>query len=60
MIKDDGKGFDTKGVGNKKGLESRGFGVSIMKERVLLLSGDIKIISGKGKGTQITVIVPIV
>lgn len=59
-VKDDGKGFDAKNIDQNKEGQNKGFGVSIMKERALLLSGDLKIVSGKGKGTLITVTVPIV
>ena len=56
-IRDDGKGFDVKKVENNG---NRGFGVSIMKERAVLLSGDLKITSVKNKGTNIVLTVPIV
>lgn len=59
-IRDDGKGFDVKSIDCKKDNQNKGFGVSIMRERALLLSGDLKISSGKNKGTLITVTVPIV
>lgn len=59
-IRDDGKGFDVKSIDGKKDNQNKGFGVSIMRERALLLSGDLKISSGKNKGTLITVTVPIV
>lgn len=59
-IRDDGKGFEVKNAEQRKESQNKGFGVSIMKERALLLSGDLKITSGKNKGTQIMVTVPIV
>jgi len=59
-IRDDGKGFDIKNIENNKENQNKGFGVSIMKERAMLLSGDLKITSGKNKGTLIVVTVPIV
>lgn len=59
-IKDDGKGFDIKNTDISKDNQSKGFGVSIMKERAMLLSGEFKITSSKNKGTHIMVTVPIV
>jgi len=56
-IVDDGIGFE---VAEKKVDNSNsGFGLSIMKERIYLLSGKIKIKSTPGKGTGIFVKVPI-
>jgi signal transduction histidine kinase len=52
-IKDDGKGFDTAAVQNKKS-----FGILGMKERVLSQSGKFEILSKIGKGTKIIVTVP--
>lgn len=54
LIKDDGIGFD---MSNKK---CKNFGLSIMYERVKMLSGKIDIDSKIGKGTMIKVCVPIV
>ena len=50
MIKDNGIGFD----GN---LENNHFGIQFMKERVLMLSGDIDI-SSDSDGTCIHIIIP--
>lgn len=57
-IKDNGKGFEIP-KSNKLNYESKsGFGLSMMRERVYLLSGIIKIESCKEKGTTIYVKVP--
>lgn len=56
-IKDDGIGFEIDDVVYTEG-EYHGFGLSIMRERVCLLSGTIEIKSEKNKGTQIYITVP--
>lgn len=56
-IVDDGIGFEM--VDKKINNSNTGFGLSIMKERIYLLSGEIKITSSPGKGTGIFVRVPI-
>lgn len=56
-IVDDGIGFEM--VDKKIDNSNTGFGLSIMKERIYLLSGEINIISSPGKGTGIFVKVPI-
>lgn len=53
-IKDDGKGFIQNEVDNE-----RHFGILLMKERVDLLNGNIKITTEEGKGTQIHVEIPL-
>lgn len=58
-IEDDGQGFDVNRIDEKERTDNSGFGLSIMRERVYLLSGEIKIESEINKGTKITVIVPI-
>lgn len=57
-IRDDGIGFSIEeiGQGQKKGY---GLGISIMKERVYLLSGTLELKSEKGKGTQIRIHIPL-
>ncbi|MFA9463449.1 MAG: sensor histidine kinase [Velocimicrobium sp.] len=55
-VKDNGNGFDI----NEKDNKIKNFGLSIMKERVKLLSGEIKINSKRGMGTIIQVKVPVV
>ena len=56
VIEDDGIGFNTKKKVTK--IKNSGFGLSIMKERVHLLSGEIQIKSEEGKGTTISIRVP--
>jgi len=57
-IQDDGKGFDIKAV--ETGYDKRGsLGMINMRERAELAEGTVKLESEKGKGTRITVIVPI-
>lgn len=56
VIEDDGIGFNTKKKVAK--IKNSGFGLSIMKERVHLLSGEIQIKSEEGKGTTISIRVP--
>ncbi len=53
-ITDDGKGFYTERIENKKTL-----GILGMRERATLMGGEYKIISTPGKGTQIQVTVPV-
>lgn len=59
IIKDDGIGFDNKKEEILINIENSKFGLSIMKERVHLLSGTIKIVSSVDRGTQINVRVPL-
>lgn len=58
-IEDDGKGFDTNQMSIENRDDNSGFGLSMMKERVYLLSGNIEIESKIGSGTRIIVNVPI-
>lgn len=51
-IHDDGKGFDP-------AANSGGMGLTSMRERARMLGGHLTITSEKGKGTHITLIVPI-
>ena len=57
-INDNGVGFDTNQLENINREDKSGCGLSMMKERVYLLSGTIKINSEIGKGTSILVKVP--
>ena len=59
IIKDNGIGFDVDSQENEIREDYSGFGLSIMKERICLLSGKIDIISKLGEGTEIIVKVPI-
>ena len=58
-ISDDGKGFDIEGLDISSRSDNSGFGLSMMKERVYLLSGEIDISSEINVGTKIQVKVPI-
>lgn len=58
-IEDDGKGFDMSQINTEDRKDNSGFGLSMMRERVYLLSGNIEIDSKLGDGTIITVNVPI-
>ena len=53
-ISDNGKGFDVTGIGHKKTL-----GLLGMRERTLMIGGKYEIASMPGKGTTITVRVPL-
>ena len=55
-IQDNGIGFDIEETKIKN--QYFGFGISMMKERVYLLKGQIDICSEKGKGTEIKVVLP--
>lgn len=58
-IEDDGKGFNTNQINTDDRKDNSGFGLSMMKERVYLLSGNIEIESKVNGGTKIFVDVPI-
>lgn len=58
-IEDDGKGFDTTQISMDDRSDNSGFGLSMMRERVYLLSGNIEIESKINSGTKIFVNVPI-
>lgn len=57
-IEDDGVGFNLKEYSEKVNNCNSNFGLSIMKERVYLLSGQIQILSKIKNGTKITVKIP--
>jgi len=59
-IEDDGKGFDAKDVLEpERKKDQGGFGLLGMEERISLLDGTLTIQSEPGKGTKISVYVPI-
>lgn len=58
-IEDDGEGFDLGSVPETTRDDNSGFGLSMMKERVYLLSGKINFKSSPGEGCKINVVVPI-
>ncbi len=58
-IEDDGDGFDVSSIPETTRSDNSGFGLSMMKERIFLLSGNIDIYSKPGEGCKIKVSVPI-
>lgn len=58
-VEDDGCGFDQNNIIYASNKSLSGFGLSMMKERVHLLSGKIDITSGINKGTKVSVQVPV-
>ena len=60
VIEDDGSGFEMDKLDEKSRKDNSGFGLSMMKERVYLLSGNINITSKINCGTKILVEVPII
>lgn len=58
-ITDDGKGFDAESKTECVAPDYSGYGLSIMKERVYLLAGTMKIQSIINKGTNVIITVPI-
>lgn len=58
-VSDNGKGFDTDSKKTCVAPDYSGYGLSIMKERVYLLSGTMNIQSTINKGTVVTITVPI-
>jgi two-component system sensor histidine kinase DegS len=57
-IKDDGSGFDIEAE-SAAATERGSFGLSNISERVQFARGELKIASGIGKGTEITIKVPL-
>ena len=57
-LQDDGKGFDLKRA-RSRSLGKRGLGLTAMHERALMSAGSLNIRSRKGKGTEITLSIPI-
>lgn len=58
-VNDDGVGFTIEHEKDKICEQSSSFGLSIMQERISLLSGSINIKSEKGKGTIVNISVPL-
>jgi two-component system sensor histidine kinase DegS len=58
-IKDNGIGFNSDNSNSNSSEQSSSFGLSIMKERISLLSGTLEIKSEKKKGTNVTISVPL-
>jgi PAS domain S-box-containing protein len=57
-VEDDGKGFDVKQVAMTEASE-RGLGLAIMDERSRMLGGSLDLWSEEGKGTRITLNIPV-
>ncbi|MFQ5455145.1 MAG: GAF domain-containing protein [Nitrospirota bacterium] len=55
-IKDNGIGFDINKAKSKRG---RHLGLEIMKERINKLGGEFKITADRGRGTRLTIIIPL-
>ncbi len=59
LIKDNGSGFNIDKTQSEGGGHSSSFGLSIIKERISLLSGTVDIESEKDHGTKVTVSAPL-
>jgi signal transduction histidine kinase len=55
-IDDDGRGFDVERATARQGQAT--LGLQIMRERVLALSGELRMTSVPGRGTRVEVSVP--
>jgi PAS domain S-box-containing protein len=53
-VKDDGEGFDPASIRNKKT-----FGLLGMRERAIMLHGDLSITSAPGRGAQVSLSIPV-
>lgn len=58
-IVDDGIGFNMNKLASNSIIQCSKFGLTFMKERIALLSGNIEILSEEEKGTNITINVPL-
>ena len=54
-VEDDGKGFTTQEASEKVNH----YGLSVVKERASLLGGEVSIVSEQGKGTRISITIPV-
>lgn len=57
-VRDDGVGFDL-GVAKGREKHSSGLGLSILRERIDALGGTHSVVTGRGRGTELTVTVPL-
>lgn len=57
-IEDDGQGFEAASVMKESRKDHSGFGLSMMRERVYLMSGTISVKSEPGQGSTIVVTIP--
>lgn len=53
-VRDDGRGFDTRLIGKRES-----FGLLGIRERVVMLGGTVDFISEPGKGTMISIVIPL-
>jgi two-component system sensor histidine kinase DegS len=60
VIVDNGIGFNPNDIKEKNSSLVGGFGLYSMKERVSLLKGEFEVISEKGQGTKIKVLIPLI
>ena len=58
IIEDDGRGFDLRSARAKEDPE-KGLGLAIMDERARMLGGSLEIKSAAGKGTRVTLFIPL-
>lgn len=58
IVEDDGRGFDLPGT-LKKNITEKGLGLATMEERARMLGSSLQIRSEYGKGTRISIAVPI-
>jgi signal transduction histidine kinase len=59
ILEDDGIGFDTSRLDRMKQVESPGFGLFSIRERLKQMGGKLQINSEKGRGTKITLLAPL-
>lgn len=57
VVEDNGSGFNVAEVMNAP--QQRGLGLSMLRERIAMLGGDLKIESAVGRGTKVTLQLPI-
>lgn len=57
VVQDDGQGFDVDAAQARRG--DRGLGLIGMRERVDALGGGLSIVSGRGQGTTLSVVIPL-
>src|SRR5690606_22357119 len=57
-VSDDGRGFDTAGLGQRS-LQDRGFGLFSIRERLKLLGGKLQVVSAPDEGTRVIARVPV-
>ncbi len=58
VVEDDGRGFDAAALAARR-VSDRGLGLTTMEERARMLGGSLAIASATGKGTRITLRVPV-